>query len=96
MDGINYPIKERRFNSREIQTISSFISELDTVAYKEFWGGRDEYLYILYVNNRKVLTVTEDMVEQIDFPLEYKNVLRYVISISEPLYPNFGFLITCD
>lgn len=94
--GIKYPIRERRLSLKELQTVSSYISELDTVAYREFWGGRDEYLYILYVNKRKVLTATEDMLGQFDFPLKYEVVLKSMISMGQPLYPNFGFLININ
>ncbi len=94
--GIKYPIRERKLNLTEVQTVSSYISELDTVAYREFWGGRDEYLYILYVNKRKVLTATEDMLGQFDFPLKYEVVLKSMISMGQPLYPNFGFLININ
>ncbi len=94
--GIKHPMRERRLSLKKIQTVSSYISELDTVAYREFWGGRDEYLYILYVNKRKVLTATEDMLGQFDFPLKYEVVLKSMISMGQPLYPNFGFLININ
>lgn len=93
INGIKYPIKERRLNLKEIETISNFIFELDTISPAEFYGDREEYLYVLYINNRKVLTVTEDLIEQPELPIKYRTILKNVISMAKPLYPNFGLLL---
>lgn len=93
VEGSTFLTVERRLNCKERGIFNSIIATLETINSPYVYDVRDDYQYILYLNNKKILSVAETSLGFDDFPPELSKIINNVLSMGTPLYPNFGFLI---
>lgn len=95
IDGIQYPIKEKKLNDYEMGEIRRFIKEFDGKYMEDYCSYTDDYQYILYINGRKVASAYTRSIESGKLPLKLKEAINEITSIAAPLYPNYGPYL-CD
>lgn len=93
MNDTLYPIKHRCLSKEQKEEIKIIFNKLDALSTLYTYSIRDDYKYILYMDNQKKIEVSEQALNFDDFPADYKIILQEILSMGSPLYPNFGFMI---
>ena len=89
IDGMTYPVVERSLNSSEVSTINKIIPKIESIKDDGSYLIRDDYQYIIYLNNVKILTISPQILNFKETPHEINGIVDTIISICGPLYPNF-------
>ena len=84
---------ERVLTDDEISIINRIISNIELIKDNGSYIVRDDYQYIVYLDNEKFLTVSPAVFNIRSTPHELNEIIDSIISISGQLYPNFGFMI---
>ena len=87
---IYYPIKYKRLDDAEIFKVKKIIKELSKTYYKDPNDIKDDYRYIIYINNHKVVSAFTLSLEYGTLPKKISRDISEMLSIASPIYPNFG------
>ena len=90
IDGIAYPITERKINNNEKMIIKNAMRVLQSKAFKDPYVIWDDYKYVLYVDNHKVGSAFTGSLDLEEFPSQFKMVIIDILSLAAPIYPNYG------
>lgn len=90
IDGINYPIVERTLNLTEREKISKIIDDFESRSYLYSYECNDGYSYFIYFNDKKVASTMDFELTFEDISPKFKKNFEEIISMAEPLYPNYG------
>ena len=85
----DYSIKERNLDIEEQMFIDNAIKNLSDMHYESPVIVKDDWEYILYINNLKVVS---GYVSSIDsFPPNIKEIIERLLKMASPLYPRNAF-----
>ena len=90
IDGVAYPITERKINNKEKMIIKNAMRVLQSKTFKDPYIIWDDYKYVLYVDNHKVGSAFTGSLDLEEFPLQFKMVILDILSLAAPIYPNYG------
>lgn len=85
----DYSIKERNLDTREQMFVQNAIKNLSNIHYESPIIVKDDWEYILYINNLKVAS---GYVSSIDsFPQNIKESIEQLLKMASPLYSRNAF-----
>ncbi|MDE7345752.1 MAG: hypothetical protein K2N48_03310 [Muribaculaceae bacterium] len=96
IDGTSYHLVEKSLDSYKISFVNKIIAEIDSISNKEDYIVKDDYQYIIYIDNFKTLIISPQALILKDIPHEYKEIINSILLICHPLYPNYGFINFVD
>ena len=90
IDDTYYPIKYKGLDDVEILKLKKIIKELSKTYYKDPNEIKDDYQYIIYINNRKVVSAFTLSLKYGTIPPNISRDILEILSIASPIYPYFG------
>ncbi len=84
-----YPIVERMLDDREREIVRSIIENLRHTTYKDPNEVKDDYQYMIYLDNQRVVSAFTLSLEIGDLPKGISKDILDILSIPAELYPNF-------
>ncbi len=84
-----YPVEERILDDKERQVVNRIIKNLRHCTYVDPNEVKDDYQYIIYLNDCRVISTFAFSLKRGDLPKLISNGILDLLSIPSNLYPNF-------